>query len=357
MLSEGHANPEMLTLARRSRGLTQVELADQIGVTQGTVSKYEAGVMPVSELDLGKLSLALDYPPQLFLQIIRIEGPGISESFHRKRQSMSANALHRMYALAEIRRVEIQKLVKSWQGPDLGFPRYPVDEHDDNPEKIARTVRALWQIPNGPVFNVTKTIEQAGGIIFGYDFGTRQIDGFSLRSATTPPLFYLNQGIPPDRWRWTLAHELGHIVMHFDPSRTPKLMEEQSDRFAGEFLAPAHELKPQLLELGFQKLAGLKLYWKISMQALVMRAYWIGTITERQRRNMFVRLSKAGYRLREPAELDPPIEFPEMPHRLVHFHREQLGYSDADIQQALNIGTNDLRTFYPDPLDHLLGTR
>ncbi|MCH8014666.1 MAG: ImmA/IrrE family metallo-endopeptidase, partial [Candidatus Dadabacteria bacterium] len=302
----------------------------------GTVSKYEVGILPISDDDLIRLSTVLDYPPHFFSLRVSIEGPSISESFHRKRQSISALILHQVYALAEIRRIEIQKLLKSFDETKQGFPKFPIDEYDDDVEKVARTVRAQWQIPPGPVNNVTKIIEKERAVIFEYDLGTRQIDGFSHRSDNMPPMFFLNKDVPPDRWRWTLAHELGHIIMHFDVDRPAKVIEEQADRFAGEFLAPGNELKPQLMGLDFPKLAGLKRYWKISMAALVMRAYHLKAITDNQRRNMFMRLSKAGYRLREPAVTDPPIETPGLPYRLVQYHLNKRGHGQCPHQLQSN---------------------
>lgn len=353
MAPSTNANPEMLELARRSRRLTQAQLAAQTGVGQGTISKYEVGMSSIPDEDLVKLSIALDYPPYFFTQSSSIEGPSISESFHRKRQNINAPILHQVYAIAEIRRIEAHKLLKSWDRDNLSSPQFPIDEYEDNVEKVARTIRALWQIPPGPISNLTKVIEKEGGFIYEYDFGTRQIDGFSHRSSRMPPMFYLNKNVPPDRWRWTLAHELGHIIMHFEADRPAKEMEDQANRFAGEFLAPGHELKPQLLNLDFQKLAGLKRYWKISMAALVMRAYHLRAITENQRRNMFMRLSKAGYRLREPENTDPPIEVAELPYRLVQHHLNELGYSEAELKQFLAIGENDFATYYHGPQDLL----
>ena len=350
-----NANPEMVELARRSRKLTQSQLAQQIGVSQGTISKYEVGMLPIPDGDLIKLSATLDYPTHFFMQSASNEGPSISESFHRKRQNLSATVLYQVYALAEIRRIEIQKLLKSWDRKNMGFPAFPIDEYDDDVEKVARTVRALWQIPPGPVTSITKAVEKEGGIIFEYDLGTRQIDGFSHRSTNMPPMFYLNKDVPPDRWRWTLAHELGHIVMHFDVDRPAKVIEEQADRFAGEFLAPGHELKPQLMGLDFQKLAGLKRYWKISMAALIMRAHHLKAITESQRRNMFMRLSKAGYRLREPMVTDPPSEPAGLPYRLVRFHLDELEYTDDGLCDLLAINNRDVATYYHGPSPHFAG--
>ena len=135
MTSGINANPDMLELARRSRKLTQAQLATAIGVGQGTVSKYEMGVLPIPDGDLTQLSIVLDYPPHFFSLPVSIEGLSISESFHRKRQNITAPVLHQTYALAEIRRIEIQKLFKSVDDSNPSFPKFPLDEHDDDVEK------------------------------------------------------------------------------------------------------------------------------------------------------------------------------------------------------------------------------
>jgi Zn-dependent peptidase ImmA (M78 family)/DNA-binding XRE family transcriptional regulator len=344
-INPAEINPQLITQARQSRGLTQSALAKQINISQGALSKIEAGVSLATLEDLHHIAEALDYPPHFFLQHIKIHGPGISELFHRKRQKLSATKLNKIYALADIRRTEISKLLRSWNLPEVDFPRMPIDEFDEKPEKIARTVRALWALPTGPIHSMTQVIEDAGGVIVQHDFDTRQIDGFSQRLDGIPPIFHMNKQLAPDRWRWTLAHELGHLVMHFEVDQA-KLVEEQADRFAGEFLAPAHEIKPQLWELSFQKLAGLKRYWKISMQALIMIAYRLGVINDRKRRYMFMQIGKAGYRLQEPPELDPPKEPPQLLTAIAQYHVQDLGYSDSELRHALAVGAKDYESYY-----------
>ncbi|WP_246430558.1 ImmA/IrrE family metallo-endopeptidase [Streptomyces rectiverticillatus] len=50
-------------------------------------------------------------------------------------------------------------------------------------------------------------------------------------------MFLLNSTVPGDRFRFSLAHELGHVVMHTGPG-DPRLQEQQADQFAAEFLMP-----------------------------------------------------------------------------------------------------------------------
>jgi Zn-dependent peptidase ImmA (M78 family)/DNA-binding XRE family transcriptional regulator len=340
-----NVNPEMVILGRQTRGLTQIQLAGRMGVAQSTVSKIEAGLQP-SDDELANLAAALELPSSFFTQWRRVPGPGLAELFHRKRASLGAKKLHHIHAQAAIRLLSIQDLLRSWEdtGDDVNIPKMPIDQYDWKPEKIARTVRALWQLPPGPVMSMTEVIERFGGIIFVCDFETSQIDGFSRRWDDLPPTFFMNSTLMPDRWRWTLAHELGHMVMHVDVVEgEEKDREDEANRFAGEFLAPAHELKPQLFAPTLPKLAGLKRYWKISIQALLVHSKRIGAIGESQLRNMLIQLGKAGYKLREPAELDPPAEPPQVVGRIIDYHMKQLGYSESELLEALKIDPQDLR--------------
>src|SRR5437588_10942690 len=111
--------------------------------------------------------------------------------------------------------------------------------------------------------------------------------------------------MPPDPERYSLAHELGHLVGHSAPHPT---MEEEANRFASEFLMPAADIRASLHDITIPRLAALKRYWKVSMAALLRRAYELGTINERRYRFMNIQLSKAGYKMREPIETDPPTE-------------------------------------------------
>lgn len=61
-------NPEMLVLARMSRGLTQQETARELDVSQGYVSKMEHGFLVPDESLIAQMSKALDYPPEFFYQ-------------------------------------------------------------------------------------------------------------------------------------------------------------------------------------------------------------------------------------------------------------------------------------------------
>src|SRR5207253_274668 len=160
-------------------------------------------------------------------------------------------------------------------------------DYKSGPEEIAQLVRSAWMIPMGPVQNMTEAIENAGGIVVRMDFQTRQADALSEWIPGFPPLFLVNSdpGIPGDRLRLTLAHEVAHAVMHRYPN--PE-MEDQANSFAAEFLMPRRQIRASLYNLTLAKLVQLKRIWKVSMAALIHRAFELKTITEAQRKYLYI---------------------------------------------------------------------
>ncbi|MDR3580094.1 MAG: ImmA/IrrE family metallo-endopeptidase [Oryzomonas sp.] len=335
-------NPKMITLARESRGLTQGELAKRIGevqnrtVTQGTVSKIEQGLIGVSEDFLDGVVKVTKYRESFFYQTDEVYSAGMSQ--HRKRVSLPAKALCKIDAITNIYRLHIKSFLKSVEGIEIKVPYYDIDEHYD-PCKIARMVRQAWLLPRGPVDNLTRYLEKSGIIVVHCDFDTNMIDGVTINvNDRTPPIIFVNKNIPGDRLRFTLCHELGHIVMHKYPSED---MEKEADMFASELLMPEADIKPSLAYLSLHKLSSLKLYWKVAMSALIYRAAKLGQITERQTKYLYMQLSKAGYRTREPAELDIPKETPMLLKRLINIHMEDLSYTVKDLATIVHYVDED----------------
>lgn len=340
----GKFNAEMLSLARQSRGLAQTALAKKTGFSQGKISRLEADIVTPSSEDIQVIAKVLEYPVTFFEYSGDIYGAGGDEIYHRARRKARINVLHKSYAEAEVRRVHVEKLLKSVDYSANEFPNYDPDEYDGDVAFIARSVRAAWRLPPGPVRDVVQIVEKSGGVVSLCRFNTQHIDGFSKRIAHLPAMFFLNVDMQSDRNRWTLAHEIGHMVMHHGAPEPTN--EQEANEFASEFLTPEQEIRAQLRNLTIDKLASLKQYWKVSMQALVMRAHGLGLLTDRQRRSWFMRFSSLGYRKREPAELDPPREEPFLVKALVRFHKDNLGYSDEDLMKMLGINTYEYRQWY-----------
>jgi Zn-dependent peptidase ImmA (M78 family)/transcriptional regulator with XRE-family HTH domain len=328
-------NPEMLILARESRQHTQSELARMLGIKQGTLSKIESGMIPISESIFSEVCKLLRYPHGFFFQSEKVYGFGSTVFYHRKRQGLPIAQLRQLHAEMNIRRFAVKKLLRSARvESSVGFQRYDPDEYRGRVELIARAIRSAWQLPAGPIRNLTETIENAGGIVIRHDFGTRKADAISEWIDPAPPIFFVNahQDITGDRLRFSMAHELGHLIMHRYP--VPD-MEEQADRFAAEFLLPEKEIAHQLTRLTLPKLAALKQYWKVSMGSLIEQAYRLGNISKSQRSRLIIQLRSDTRSYREPIDTDIPIEKPSLLNELIHAHLSDLGYTVEQVSSLV----------------------
>ena len=81
-------NPEMLTLARRSRELSQTQLAEMCTVSSTSVSRYEAGTLSVTDDNLSRIATALNYPVKFFCRKSTLVGAIGGAIFHRKQQGL-----------------------------------------------------------------------------------------------------------------------------------------------------------------------------------------------------------------------------------------------------------------------------
>jgi Zn-dependent peptidase ImmA (M78 family)/transcriptional regulator with XRE-family HTH domain len=342
-------NHHMLTLAREARGLTQAELSKRLDIGQGTFSKYETGFLVPPDQCVESISDALNYPKEFFF-----EGGipyGLPPFHYRRRKKLSAKAIGQIVAEMNIRRIHISKMLISYEIKTNGFiPEIDQDEYRGRgtakltPEDAARIVREMWMVPNGPIGNMTELLEDNGGIIVPCDFGTDLLDAMSQRIDGLPILFFVNVNSPADRLRHTLAHELGHMVLHTINVKSDEEMEDEADAFAGAFLLPADAIRPQLRKFDLRQLANMKLYWKVSMASIAVRADRLKLITPYQSKMFWIEMSKLGYRKREPNE--PPKEPPKTLRQMVAFHTNKLGYSTAEMAKMLRLKTGEFVEMY-----------
>lgn len=337
-------NPEMLTLARMSRGLTQTELAGEIETTQGRVSKIEHGFFVPDDALVERLSKALNYPREFFFQ------PGYINTlpswFHRKRKQLSQSILGRIHAEIAIRIRNIVKLLISADVKAVRpLPQYDVDEFNGNVEEIARAVRQQWELPRGPIENLVEALERAGIVVVPCDFGATEVDAVGMRLQGMPPLVFMNASAPMDRVRFTIAHELGHLVMHAHTAPAGDV-EDEANRFAAELLMPEYEIRPQLVNATLATLSMLKRVWRVSMAALLKRARDLKTISEKKATALWKQMAMYGFRKREPAEFDVSPERPRLLREMIEFHVRKLGMTEEQLQAMFTLFEQDFRRFY-----------
>ncbi|MCD6594450.1 ImmA/IrrE family metallo-endopeptidase [bacterium] len=113
----------------------------------------------------------------------------------------------------------------------------------------ARQLFEYIPMDNPPV-RLTPILEKFNVSLYFDDFD--EIDGITMKSAKLS-IIVINKNLSITRQRFTIAHELGHIIMPhksdfyvcYSKKTKNKLMERDANRFAGEILMP----QPMIAEL------------------------------------------------------------------------------------------------------------
>jgi Zn-dependent peptidase ImmA (M78 family) len=301
---------ERVRTLRELLGLTQIRLAEIAGVSQSWLSDVETGSR---EIDLRGLSLIADATgtPLKFFQVQSSAVPLDSLRF-RKLASASKITTRRIHAFyGESYRVSENLLA------DGNYPSSPLpyaSKEDVNEEDIeyfaSLTREALRLAPDKPIPHLTRALERSGiaaAPIVLTDFDTGEL-GYSghhfgvsywggIGEIALIGYFPGEQG---DRDRFTMAHELGHLVLHTFRPRSPNA-EDEANRFAAAMLVPRERAVTDISEhMSLAGYARLKATWGVSIQALIMRGAALGLIGEVRKRSLFVQLSQQGWRKKEP---------------------------------------------------------
>jgi Zn-dependent peptidase ImmA (M78 family)/DNA-binding XRE family transcriptional regulator len=341
---KSYVNTNMIVLAREARGLNQNELAELIKMSATNLSKIERGDIGISHETLESIAETTSFPTQFFTQ----PGEIITESLSfRKRQVVAQKLIAPVNAYANITKKHIEFL-KS--GLEIEAPKLPTSPVTDQqtPADIAIKVRKLWNLPSGPINNLTDILEQQSIALIKLDFGTERIDSRSICANDKHPIICLNNALLGDRLRYTLAYELAQLIMHrCEDLPLDREISHEANAFASEFLMPRTDiLKDFPHSISIPLLAELKKKWKVSMIALLYRADDLGLLTPNQKRYLLQQFNQLQIRRREPLELDIPVEQPTLVKRWIAEYRAKTGLGMVDMAALLCLNVDEFMELY-----------
>lgn len=344
----GAGNADMLRVARQLRGFQQGDAAERLGVSQAMLSRIENKLTAAGDDLIQRAAAAYDLPFTFFMQPDPMLGAPVSvHPMWRRKASVSAREMDQIIAELNIRLMHLRRLMQAVEVEGTyPLPRIPIDEFNGDAEHVAGLVRAQWQLPAGPIPNLTRAVEAAGIVVVHSPLGGSAVDGVTFSAPGLPPLIVLNINQPGDRMRFTLAHELGHLVMHHNQPNQD--MEQQANDFASCLLMPARDIRSYFDQrrIDLRLFAELKPVWRASMASLLMRARSLNLLAYNQERYLWQQFSIAKIRLIEPAELNITPETGTVPSDLIDAHVDKLGYSIADLAGLLHIKPHELQSLY-----------
>jgi Zn-dependent peptidase ImmA (M78 family)/DNA-binding XRE family transcriptional regulator len=298
--------PDRLRQARELRGFTQTTLARQVGVHPSAIAQLETGRTQPSPAVLEALSRATGFPPAFFT---RPSGPPLPTGSlrFRARAAMTARQRRQAFWYAQTLYEIMASLAVQTEYPEPRLPRLAGD-----PVAAARLTReALGLPPDRPIGPLIRTLERHGVWVLAIPVPLPRRDACSAWAGSdgATPVIVVAATPAGDRRRFSVAHELGHLVLHHIPEGAPHVLEQQADTFAEAFLLPAAAMREALVPpITLTTLADVKVRWGVSLQALIRRAHTLDLLTPSQYRSLSAQLGARGWRTREPIAV--PVERP-----------------------------------------------
>jgi len=263
---------------RMMKNLSQERLAQLVGLNKMAISNYETGKRTPDYTTIRKLSNALGISIGSLMsqhgdQLEIVHGAFRKHSsITRSKQELilgkADRYLGRLFNVVAI-------LGDAVLAPKPSFER----KHAQSFEEAGQYLRQILGLPsNGPIGNITDILENKGYIICPVDIDERHFSGNS-GTVNGRPYITVNVRMPAERQRFTLIHELAHLVFIFDDDQDE---EKMVDGIAGAFLLPESDI---LRELGPKRrdirgdLRIIQHEYNVSMASIVMRAYQTNIIT------------------------------------------------------------------------------
>ena len=340
-------NHNQVVFAREYRGYSQTELASRIkGLSQPTLSKFEKGIGAISDDILKEIAIVLNFPLSFFE--LEIFNKSYTANYRKKRITKTVkdqlDKRNKLYGY----------LVDKLKSGDIEFPPLKfksIDLTDGyTPRTVAQHLRQILGLKYHPIKDIITILENNGIIVIEDNSDVEEFDGVSFITDEGNYIIIINKNFSNDRKRFTLAHELGHLIMHntmdclIDEKRD---IEKEANQFASEFLMPEDEIKRSLYGLRISDLAGLKQYWLTSMASILFRAKDLKCIDDRRATYLNIELSRSGFKKKEPIDvaIDKPFLFKEAYKLFIN----ELNYTIEDMANFFSISKEDTEDIFEAP--------
>ncbi len=296
-------------------------LAERVAKSATAIASYESGQKRPAPATVAQLALALGIEPAFFLPAPRLPASTVGAPHFRSLRSTSQLVRDQAYAFGRLAVAVSSGLERHVEFPIRDIEKINLNE--ESPEDAAGRLREAWRLGDGPIRNLVRAAESHGILVVFTTRDAATVDAYSFDN-THRPVVLLNP-LKHDyfRQRFDLAHEVGHLAMHFDADPGGREVEDEAHRFASELLMPSTVLRDLLpAKADWRKLGLLKEQWGVSMQALLFKAKRLRVMSDVTYRNAMTTISTRGWRRQEPG-LMPSVERPSLLPRAVELLVEE----------------------------------
>lgn len=260
------------------RGMTVPTLAKKGGIGTATLSNVLNGRSEPKSSTLIGLAEALGVP----VADLVADSPKLNSLRFRTSKTLSGREKAERDQLSHDTALWLTNygFLERQLGESQAFPLGKIVEKE--PRKAASEVRRVLDVSTPAIADLPQLMEQAGVKLRIRPFGFKRTFGLSVADSDGGPAIVVNsgQGISVERQLFSVAHELGHLVLHkgsYDESKVDENQEEEHEAnlFAGHFLVP-----DEGLEKAWQESKGLhwvdsvlriKKQYKVSYMTVLVR--------------------------------------------------------------------------------------
>ena len=230
-----------VTRLRSDRQLTQDDLATKSGLSRVALGKIERGEVIPRARTLDALAKTLAAPVRDLVTPVR------------PLESVRFRARARVHTREQIL-AEVSKWLDDYAGLEADLKERSPFRFEEalpptrrrSPEKIAHAARLAVRLgPEEPVQDICQLLEDNGVKLLAMETNRESFFGLSVGARDGGPAVVVNtwDRISVERWIFTAAHELGHLLLHpseyqRDVTEIPVQAEREADAFASTFLMP-----------------------------------------------------------------------------------------------------------------------
>lgn len=277
---------ERIRRARLLRGMTLQQVADQIGdISKQAISKYESGQDTPSSTRLLQLARAFGVKTEYFFRPDTVQLGNVDFRKKARLNGREQEAIKEQVRDHLERYFELEAMFDSQLKVEhFSFRKTFRAETPEDAEAAANQLRERMSLGCDAIRNLTELLEDSGLKVINI----AAHDDFDGMMAEVKPqdeaIVIINSRQMAIRQRFTLAHELGHIVMDIPHHIDEKLEEKLCHRFAGAFLFPKERV---IEEFGEARTKVLKREltlaseaYGLSMPAIIRRLFDLNIIPE-----------------------------------------------------------------------------
>jgi Zn-dependent peptidase ImmA (M78 family)/transcriptional regulator with XRE-family HTH domain len=250
--------------AREAAGLTQAEIATEIGVSRSAVTEIESGRRGVSSLELERIAFLVGRDMKDFLADEFREEDVLNALFRAQPETIgSAAVLPRLRHCLELARAlqNLERLADVERAALLGTtyaivpPRTRWDANRQG-ERVAEAERQRLGLGKAQLGDITQLLDSQG-IRTAFAEFPDDISGLTIATDAVSAFVAVNKTHHANRQRFSFAHEYCHVLLDRDlhgrvsrGSERDDLREVRANAFAAAVLMPEEGILDAVEQLG-----------------------------------------------------------------------------------------------------------